>query len=74
MTGCAGGLSGGLWAVHGAALEPGAPFQQKPFAPESLARKVREMLDAVGKGLEELQEVDGIGPKTYAQIAPHVRV
>jgi two-component system, cell cycle sensor histidine kinase and response regulator CckA len=28
-------------------LEPGAPFQQKPFAPEELARKVREMLDAV---------------------------
>jgi two-component system cell cycle sensor histidine kinase/response regulator CckA len=27
-------------------LEPGAPFQQKPFAPEELARKVREMLDA----------------------------
>jgi two-component system cell cycle sensor histidine kinase/response regulator CckA len=27
-------------------LEPGAPFQQKPFAPEGLARKVREMLDA----------------------------
>jgi two-component system, cell cycle sensor histidine kinase and response regulator CckA len=26
-------------------LEPGAPFQQKPFAPEELARKVREMLD-----------------------------
>jgi competence protein ComEA len=24
--------------------------------------------------LEELQEVEGIGPKTYAQIAPHVRV
>jgi competence protein ComEA len=24
--------------------------------------------------IEELQEVDGIGPKTYAQIAPHVRV
>jgi competence protein ComEA len=23
---------------------------------------------------EELQEVDGIGPRTYAQIAPHVRV
>ena len=22
----------------------------------------------------ELQQVDGIGPKTYAQIAPHVRV
>ena len=27
-------------------LEPGAPFQQKPFAPEELARTVREMLDA----------------------------
>ena len=26
MTGAAGGLSGGLWAAHGAALEPGAPF------------------------------------------------
>lgn len=24
--------------------------------------------------VEELQEVDGIGPKTFAQIAPHVRV
>jgi competence protein ComEA len=24
--------------------------------------------------IEELQEIDGIGPKTYAQIAPHVRV
>ena len=24
--------------------------------------------------IEELQEVDGIGPKTYAQIEPHVRV
>ena len=24
--------------------------------------------------IAELQQVDGIGPKTYAQIAPHVRV
>ena len=24
--------------------------------------------------ISELQQVDGIGPKTYAQIAPHVRV
>jgi len=28
-------------------LEPGAPFQQKPFTPDGLARKVREMLDTV---------------------------
>src|ERR671914_117491 len=26
MTGCAGGLSGGLWAQYGATLEPGAPW------------------------------------------------
>ncbi len=27
-------------------LEPGMPFQPKPFTPDGLARKVREMLDA----------------------------
>jgi two-component system, cell cycle sensor histidine kinase and response regulator CckA len=27
-------------------LDPGAPFQQKPFSPQGLARKVREMLDS----------------------------
>jgi two-component system, cell cycle sensor histidine kinase and response regulator CckA len=31
-------------------LDPDAPFQQKPFAPEELARKVREMLDAARLG------------------------
>ncbi len=31
---------------HQRALEPGMPFIQKPFSPESLARKVREVLGA----------------------------
>jgi two-component system, cell cycle sensor histidine kinase and response regulator CckA len=32
--------------VHGGALAPGSAFLQKPFGPERLARKVREVLDA----------------------------
>jgi len=31
-------------------LDPGAPFQQKPFTAEGLARKVREMLDTRRSG------------------------
>jgi CheY-like chemotaxis protein len=31
-------------------LAPGVPYQQKPFTPEGLARKVREMLDSGKSG------------------------
>jgi DNA-binding NtrC family response regulator len=33
--------------VENGALEPGAEFLQKPFVPDALARKVREVLDRV---------------------------
>ena len=40
----------GLIAEHGMAerseMDPGAAFLQKPFTPQTLARKVREVLDA----------------------------
>ena len=36
--------------VHHDIAESGAPFLQKPFVPDQLARKVREVLDARASG------------------------
>src|SRR4051794_2455680 len=49
MTGCAGGLSGGLWAVHGAALEPGAPWVLDALGFDTRMRAARAVVTGEGK-------------------------
>jgi glycerate kinase len=49
MTGCAGGLSGGLWAAHGAVLEPGAPFVLDALDFDERMRAARAVVTGEGK-------------------------
>jgi glycerate kinase len=49
MTGCAGGLSGGLWAKHGAALEPGARFVLDALDFDHRMRAARAVVTGEGK-------------------------
>ena len=49
MTGCAGGLSGGLWAQYGAALEPGAPFVLDALDFDDRMRAARAVVTGEGK-------------------------
>ena len=49
MTGCAGGLSGGLWAVHDATLEPGAPFILEALNFDERMRAARAVVTGEGK-------------------------
>ena len=57
MTGAAGGLSGGLWAVHGAALEPGAPYVLDAVGFDGRVRAARAVI--VGEGRIDAQSVMG---------------
>jgi glycerate kinase len=49
MTGCAGGLSGGLWAVHRATLEPGAPWVLDALGFDERMRASRAVITGEGK-------------------------
>lgn len=53
-----------------------AQLEELPGVGPVTATKIVAWRDEHGRfsRVEELQEVDGIGPKTYAEIAPHVRV
>ncbi len=49
MTGGAGGLSGGLWAVHGATLEPGAPWVLDALDFDGRMRASRAVITGEGR-------------------------
>ena len=67
MTGAAGGLSGGLWAAYGAALEPGAQFLLDALAFDARMRAARAVVTGEGKLDEQTLEgklVGEIGTRT----------
>jgi glycerate kinase len=49
MTGAAGGLSGGLWAMFGARLEPGAPFVLEALDFDRRMRAARAIVTGEGR-------------------------
>jgi glycerate kinase len=61
MTGCAGGLSGGLWAVHGATLEPGAPWVLDALDFDARMRAARAVVTGEGKLDEQTLEGKLVG-------------
>jgi glycerate kinase len=67
MTGAAGGLAGGLWAAHGAALEPGAPFVLDALDFDRRMRASRAVVTGEGKLDEQTLQgklVGEIGTRT----------
>ena len=61
MTGAAGGLSGGLWAAHGAKLEPGAPFVLDALDFDARMRASRAVVTGEGKLDEQTLEGKLVG-------------
>lgn len=57
MTGCAGGLSGALWAVHGARLEPGAGWVLDELRFSARMRGARAVI--TGEGRLDHQTLEG---------------
>jgi glycerate kinase len=61
MTGCAGSLSGGLWAVHGAKLEAGAPWVLDALDFDARMRASRAVVTGEGKLDEQTLEGKLVG-------------
>lgn len=57
MTGAAGGLSGGLWAAHGATLEPGAQWVLNTLDFDRRMRESRAVI--TGEGKLDFQTLEG---------------
>jgi glycerate kinase len=68
MTGCAGGLSGGLWAQYEAALEPGAAFVLRALDFDARLRAARAVI--VGEGRIDEQTLQG---KIAGEVATRAR-
>jgi glycerate kinase len=68
MTGCAGGLSGGLWAFRGAKLVPGAAFVLDAIGFDELMRAARFVV--TGEGRLDAQTLEG---KACAEVATRAR-
>lgn len=68
MTGAAGGLAGGLWAVHGAVLEPGAAFVLDALAFDDRMRAARCVI--TGEGRLDDQSLQG---KVVGEIGTRTR-
>jgi glycerate 2-kinase len=68
MTGCAGGLSGGLWAAHGATLVPGAPYVLDAIGFDALMRGSAFVV--TGEGALDEQTLQG---KIVGEVATRCR-